>query len=113
MLLIGRNSVRPWTTPRMPASTRVIRPPRCREAYSPDLDDHGPVTGTVELHEHHALPGAQAQSALAYRDRLARPQDGCLDVGRRVIVHAIVAPRALGDHATQGVQDVLAHVGVG
>src|SRR4030042_3447669 len=114
ILLMGRNSVTPWTIPRTPASNKVIRPPLTDpSACSADFDDHGPVSGTVELHEHQALPGPQPQTATMHRHRLARTQNGCLDVGRGVVVHAIVPPGPFGNHATQGVQYVLTHVRIG
>ena len=37
-----------------------------------DLDDPAPVALAVELEEEHALPGAEAELAVAHRDRLAR-----------------------------------------
>src|SRR5437773_6029042 len=37
-----------------------------------DLDDPTAIPLAVELEEHHALPGAEAELAVAHRDRLAR-----------------------------------------
>src|SRR5689334_23823257 len=43
----------------------------CRALRPDDLDDPAAVALAVELEEEHALPGAEAELAVAHRDRLA------------------------------------------
>src|ERR1051325_1266691 len=45
---------------------------RIRELRADDLDDPAPVSLAVELEEHHALPGPEAELAVPHRNRFAR-----------------------------------------
>src|SRR5260221_4196076 len=54
------------------ASSRRSRRPRSRALRPYDLADPAARARAVELDEEHALPGAEAQLAVADRDRLAR-----------------------------------------
>src|SRR5512137_1918742 len=111
MLLMGRNSVSPWTRPRTLASKTVMPPPSgLLTGPSSDLDDHGPIPRAVQFHKHQALPGSEPEAAPLDRHRLAGTQDRRFDVRRGIIVNPVMSPPALRDQSRQGIQDVRAHV---
>src|SRR6187397_2267820 len=48
------------------------KPPPPRALVADDLDDPASLSGAIELHEEDALPGAEAELAVAHRNGLAR-----------------------------------------
>src|SRR5213592_3033219 len=72
----GERREGPGIFSRTAAPAKPPRPPMvgvASDASGPDdLDDPTAIPLAVELEEHHALPGAEAELAVAHRDRLAR-----------------------------------------
>src|SRR4029079_13155571 len=82
-----------------------------RRSVADDSYGGAPFAWPIELGEIHALPCAQCDSTISYREGHAVTDEHSFDVGRAISFGMFVL-RIARDHAFECVQDVPLHIGV-